>query len=112
MTAIEKRKDVRIPVEFGTQIRKTGNVYLGTVLNLSLNGMFVKVPALFQEGEAIEVIFNLPQRQMRIEAQAEIRWKSKVENSPIFGIGLLFVSMQQKDREALGTYISKSLMVA
>jgi Tfp pilus assembly protein PilZ len=111
MTSVEKRNEVRIPVEIGTQLRKGSNVYLGTVLNLSLNGMFVKVPALFDEGDTIDVIFDLPQKRMRIEAQAEIRWKSKVENSPVFGVGLLFTSMLNKDREALGAYISKSLML-
>ncbi len=111
MTTAEKRKEIRIPVELGTQIRKGPTVYMGTVLNLSLNGMFVKVPALFDEGDTIDVVFNLPNKQMRIEAQAEIRWRTKVENSTIFGLGLQFVSMPNKNREALGTFIRKLLMV-
>jgi len=111
MTGVEKRKEVRIPVELGTQIRKGASVYMGKVLNLSLNGMFVNVPASFQEGDTIDVIFNLPHKETRIEAQAEIRWKSEVENPSVFGIGLQFVSMPVRNREALGSYISKALMV-
>jgi Tfp pilus assembly protein PilZ len=109
MSAVEKRKDVRIPVELGAQIRKGAELYLAKALNLSLSGMFLKVPMPFEEGDLIHVSFHLPNGQRRIEAQAEIRWKSRIENEPIFGVGIHFEQMQLSHREAVASYITRSL---
>jgi|GEM_PF-2305064 len=109
MPGVEKRKDARIPVEFGAQVRKGSELYLGKVLNLSVSGMFLKIPTLFKEGDVLSVSFHIPKRKIQIESQAKVIWKSKVENSPTFGLGIQFEQMQTADRAALGGFIYAAL---
>ncbi len=111
MSGIEKRKDARIPVMLGARVRKGPRWFLGTVLNLSVSGMFVKVPTLFDDGDELEIAFRLPLRDSQVEVLARVVWKTRIGavERPVFGIGVLFLEMPILQKEALNFFVYRSI---
>ena len=109
MSGSERRKDARIPVDLDAQVRKGSDLYLAKVLNLSVSGMLLKVPVMFEEGDVISVNFHIPNSQSQVKAQARVMWKSRVENSPAFGVGIQFEQIDMTDFGALGQFIYRAL---
>lgn len=102
-----KRKSVRVPVNFNTQIFKQDQRFSGGVLNLSVDGMFVQTPASFDENDHIHVIFRLPSTQEPMRLKARVVWGREIEGADVssFGMGIQFEQTGMAQKKELAKYI-------
>ena len=101
----EKRKSIRVPVDFPASFSHETKEYDGRVLHLSVDGALLKSGALINSGEIIELTFELPGQQVR--AKARIIWSKPIEST--FGMGVFFEDIPAEDKAAIDSYISDLL---
>lgn len=91
---IEKRRYVRVPVEFTALIRQDRRLYSGMALNLSEDGLFLLVPELLSPSQTVHVTFRLPNAADETQVPARIAWSSKVKGRGkfVYGIGVQITS--------------------
>jgi hypothetical protein len=98
----EKRKSIRIPVDFPAFFCHETKDYNGRVLHLSVDGALLKSGVLIKPGEIIELTFQLPEQEVR--AKARIIWSKPIEST--FGTGVFFEDIRAEDKAAIDSYIS------
>ena len=103
----EKRTFERIFVEQEIVVRRGEEEVAGVTSNLSLGGAQVRVelspPA--QIGEHIRVSFRVPLLPDPVEAQAQVRWRSEIDNAML---GIQFTTgFRAKQTWALGRYLDE-----
>ena len=98
----EKRKSIRIPVDFPASFSHETKDYEGRVLHLSVDGALLKSSALINSGEIVELTFELPEQEVR--AKARIIWSKPIEST--FGMGVFFEDIPAEDKAAIETYIT------
>ena len=91
---IEKRKFVRVPVEFTALIQQDRKLYSGLALNLSEDGLFLVVPELLTPSRMVNVTFRLPNAEDETMVSAKVAWCSKVKGRGkfVYGIGVQFMN--------------------
>lgn len=87
---IEKRRSVRVPVEFTALIQHDRKLYSGLALNLSEDGLFLVVPELLSPSQTVDVTFRLPNSADETKVPAKVAWCSKVKGRGkfIYGVGV------------------------
>jgi hypothetical protein len=98
----EKRKSIRIPVDFPAFFSHEKKEHEGRVLHLSVDGALLKSSELINSGEIIELKFDLPQQEVR--AKARIIWSKPIEST--FGMGVFFEDIAAEDKAAIDAYIA------
>ena len=91
---IEKRRYVRVPVEFTALIQQDRKLYSGLALNLSEDGLFLIVPELLSPSQTVDVTFRLPNSQDETKVPARVAWCSKVKGRGkfIYGMGVQIIN--------------------
>ena len=97
----EKRKSVRIAVDFPALFCHETKDYDGRILHLSVDGALLKSSVLINPGEIIDLTFTLPKQEVR--AKARIIWSKPIEST--FGMGVFFEDIQAEDKAAIDSYI-------
>ena len=98
----EKRKSVRIPVDFPASFSHETKEYDGRILHLSVDGALLKSSASIDSGEIVELKFELPGQEVR--AKARIIWSKPIEST--FGMGVFFEDIAAEDKAAIESYIA------
>lgn len=100
---VDKRKVVRGGLIATKVYDKLGNALLGNVRNLSRGGMFVSTIKPRPEGQEIEIFFELPYSNIRIECRCLVIWSrpfsTKLKDDP--GMGVRFVDLDPRMGERI-----------
>jgi DNA-binding response OmpR family regulator len=68
----------RLAVELRVSVRRSdGKLLQCTTLNISQTGMAVKTPAVFTVGEAIQLVFAIPNTDIFVSADGKVIWDDK-----------------------------------
>jgi len=110
-TGPEMRRSVRVPVMLPASITRNHREYLGIVLNISVEGMFVKTVEFLPAHVDVEILFHLPVSRYPLKIGARIIWCSKIvgPEGTICGIGLQFDNHYLAERLLLKTFIDHLL---
>ncbi|HSE42802.1 MAG TPA: PilZ domain-containing protein [Acidobacteriota bacterium] len=103
----DKRRSVRVPVEFSVQFTFDNKEHLAEALNLSVDGMFLKTTYMLLQGDIIEIFFHLPNAEEPLWMKAQVMWGTWIEgmNLPTSGMGVRFVDPLPEQRDHLENYI-------
>ena len=107
----EMRKSVRVPVMFPASVTRNDREYLGIVLNVSVDGMFIKTVEFLPAHSDVEILFHLPVSRYPLKIGAKIAWCSKIvgPEGTICGMGLQFDNHYLAERLLLKTFIDHLL---
>jgi hypothetical protein len=108
MGATEKRKSVRVPVDFPASFSYGSRNHTGTVLNLSVDGALLHSDQLVDVGRSIKLQFALPDHELRTKAQ--IVWGKSIDQST-FGMGLFFEDLPALHQAAIDLFIRNLLKI-
>ena len=110
MKITEKRKSVRVPVDFPASFSYQNRNFQARILNLSIDGAMVQAEQLIPSSEQILLTFELPEQEVRVKAK--VMWGSFVEGSiRTFGMGVGFDDIPAIQRVAVELYIRKLLKI-
>jgi Tfp pilus assembly protein PilZ len=109
---IEKRRYVRVPVEFTALIQQDRKLYSGLALNLSEDGLFLIVPELLSPSQTVDVTFRLPNSQDETKVPARVAWSSKVRGRGKFIYGMGVQIMNDVAQGALHSFVDSVLQVS
>lgn len=101
----EHRSSPRVSVDLPAEIDKEGRRFQGTILNCSLNGIFVRTPEKLQDGDVIEVIIHLPGLDHPIVAASRVIWTAWNDPKGFPGFGMNFVSLTDQQAILLRTFL-------
>jgi CheY-like chemotaxis protein/Tfp pilus assembly protein PilZ len=104
-------KNVRIDVRVPVSLESGGTRWSATSVNLSLGGMFLEMPRLFQPGTEMLVDFTLPAPQpLAMLVRAKVAWlnrpEAKIKRDLPVGMGIEFTKMAPEAQSALGLYLA------
>ncbi len=111
------RLDVELPIKIiDTLIESTGEDkdamnLVGKVLNISKGGLYFRYSAPIELSSIIKVVIELKSEKgptTEIEALAMVVRADKLEEK-IYGIGVMFSSLQNTNKESLEVFILKNL---
>lgn len=107
----DKRKSLRIPVDFEVRFTFENKELQALALNLSTDGMFLKTDYMLLQDDIIEVFFQIPDIQEPFWMKARVAWGTWVDGrqSPISGMGLQFVDPLPSQKSELEQYLQKLL---
>jgi hypothetical protein len=98
----ERRQSMRVAVQVPVSIHGTdGNTIEGILLDLSAGGMDVLAAKPISKASLVRVLFNLPEGEPRVEAEAEVAW-----STPNGQVGLRFLDMDGNMREQMTAWLS------
>ena len=104
----EKRRTVRVPVDFPASVTLEEKTLTGRVLNLSIDGVFLRTSELLDAGDPIDLTFDLVDQE--IEVKGRVIWGGSVENSAgTFGMGIHFDQISALQQAAIELYIRNLL---
>lgn len=106
MSASEKRKHPRLPVNLPATYRSTGLVQDVRVSNLSKTGLSIACEETEPLGTEAEVLLSLPAEQEPIPLQGVVIWVSSNPDHP--GMGIQFRDLPAEARSALTNYLMRS----
>jgi hypothetical protein len=101
-----KRRNIRVPVELHVQIQTGVEQVPGTLLNLSLDGAFIKSAQLIDAQERVTLIFGIPGKK-QVQAGGKVMWGGSIEGADriTYGMGVHFDQLTSDDRENITAYI-------
>jgi Tfp pilus assembly protein PilZ len=104
---VDKRKSVRVPVDFEVRFTFGTQEHIAQALNLSTDGMFIKTSYMLLQGDIIEVYFHRPDIEEPFWLKARVAWGTWIEgmNMPTSGMGIQFIDPLPKQREQLKNYL-------
>jgi c-di-GMP-binding flagellar brake protein YcgR len=107
-SGIERRQHTRVPTRLltETETSTTHDKGLGRIINLSVGGVLVLTTNTLELHEEIALNFTLPPKGHRIQVRAKV---TRVEEGE--SMGLEFVSIEEKDRNAIREYVQKLTVV-
>ena len=110
-TPEDKRKSARVPVDFEARFESAGRDYEGRVLNLSLDGLFLKTHQLFDTNDRLSLSFRLPGSLQTLQLNSRVIWGGSIEGSAArtFGLGLHFEEVPATVRQQLDNYLRSLL---
>ena len=109
MNVTEKRKSVRIPVNFPAIFSynaKNGN---GEILNLSVDGAYLCATESLDAGKKIKLSFDLPAHELHLNAQ--VIWRESLQDRKTFGMGLFFKDASALQHAAIELFIRNLLKI-
>ena len=107
----DKRKAVRVPVDFEVSFIFESREHQARALNLSVDGMFLKTEYTPLLNDIIEIYFRLPEIPEPLWMKARVAWGTFLEgqSSSISGIGVQFLEPLPSQREQLERYLQHLL---
>lgn len=109
---IERRQDLRVPLKVVRVWREEEGrrSFLGYARDISLGGLFIQMVEPLQQGEHLQLLFQLIEGEAEIRCEAEVVWarrfspRSKLEA----GIGVHFVNLSERDATEIQSWIDRS----
>jgi hypothetical protein len=102
MTAADKRKQERIPVELWIEAERDGELYFQRASNLSIGGAFFAQTIPLPLGTKVSLKFELPGEAV------EIRCNGEIVTAKDLGMGVSFLDMKDGDRARIQALIAKA----
>ena|SRR3990172_2542195 len=104
---IEKRISVRLPVDLEVRFTDDSKEYLGRILNISAEGVFLKASRLFESGDILNLSIHLPGRSEPLQVMGSVKWGGSIEGAGLttFGIGVHFENLVPSAREEIDLFI-------
>jgi hypothetical protein len=99
--ADDKRRERRIPVELWIEAERDGELYFQRASNLSVGGAYFTQTIPLPVGTRVSLRFELPGDPTCIECQGEIVTAGDL------GMGVQFVSVQERDRGRIEALIDQ-----
>ncbi len=105
------RRFVRKPV--AAQLRCRGSMGPGHLFfdtqDLSVGGAFLRADLLLEQGEELEVDFELPGLGRPFHTRARVAWVRRADTERVApGMGIEFLDLDPKDREALADFLEEN----
>jgi uncharacterized protein (TIGR02266 family) len=108
MTSGVKRRSVRIPVDFRASFTHNEKTLSGRVLNLSVDGVFLRTSELLDSGDPIHLTFDLVDQEIQVKGR--VTWGGSVENrAGTFGMGIHFEQISALQQAAIELFIRNLL---
>jgi uncharacterized protein (TIGR02266 family) len=103
----DKRRHVRVPVDFEVRFTFDHNQHIAEALNISVDGMFLKTSYMLLQGDIVELFFHVPKVEEPFWLKARVVWGTWIEgmNYPTSGMGVQFLDLVPEQREYLEKYI-------
>lgn len=107
----EKRKSIRVPVNFPASFSKDNRHYLGIVLNLSADGLFIRTQQQFDSEDRLDFSFQLPGSNSSLHVRGTVAWGAGIHDGPdrLYGLGVRFQDVAPDQASELNSYIEKLL---
>ena len=110
MNVTEKRKSVRVPVDFPASFAHEKKNFPARVLNLSIDGAMVQAEQMIDTAQLIQLTFELPEQELRVKAR--VMWGKLVEGDiRTFGMGVRFEDIPALQQAAIELYIRNLLKI-
>jgi len=104
--ALEKRKEVRIPIQLKVDVESPNEHYLFEYSsNLSQNGIFIQTTEPLPPGTLVNIQFTLPE-SILIRTRGEVIWLNDEEDDEV-GMGVKFIGLDEGDRESILNSLKK-----
>jgi uncharacterized protein (TIGR02266 family) len=101
MTASDKRKQERVPIELWIEAERDGELYFQRATNLSIGGAFFAQTIPLPVGTQVQLKFEIPGDPV------EVRCKGEIVTAKDLGMGVSFVDLKSGDRARIEMLISK-----
>jgi Tfp pilus assembly protein PilZ len=106
----EKRRSVRVPVDFPASFTHGEKSFSSRVLNLSVDGVLLRASELLDPGDPIHLTFDLGQQEIRVKGK--VMWGGSVEvSSRTYGLGIQFDNISAIQQVAIEQYIRNLLKI-
>ncbi len=112
----EQRLYKRVPVSLKIALQEDGeDISINfSVIDISEGGLFVQSNILWEPGQIFFLTFTLPDSQQTISVRGEVArsedryflYHDEETNDPIPGMGIRFLNLQEKDKEAIKQFIA------
>ena len=93
---INKRSDTKVEISYVHE----HDYLISFTKNISADGLFVETESPPAVGSTIKLIFSIGNFK-KIEINAEVMWINKGASSKDHGMGLKFLNMHAKDKDAI-----------
>ena len=93
---INKRSDTKVEISYVHE----HDYLISFTKNISADGMFIETEKPSAVGSTIKLIFSIGNLK-KIEINAEVMWINKGASSKDHGMGLKFINMPAKDKDAI-----------
>lgn len=100
MSENERRLNKRLDTKFEISYVHDHDYLISFTKNISADGMFVETENPPEAGSTIKLIFSIGNLR-KMEINAEVIWINKGPSSKDHGMGLKFLHMPARDKEAL-----------
>lgn len=111
MDPSDKRKSVRVPVQIEAQIVRQEHDIPGTILNCSIDGMFIRTIEMIPDNEIVRVSFVIPGTEQKMMLTSRTIWCHSMESSgnPVLGLGIRFEQLSTEQTDTLREFINEIL---
>ena len=108
-----KIRQRRTPVEAPVKLRTRDKIISGNTHDISVGGIYVKVPEHLEEGIFIRLEVYLPGQDKPLEASGRIAWSNTGDNrpKPLYpqGYGVEIIDFENTDEQLFAEYLEKSI---
>ena len=98
----DKRQSPRVPVDLEASITKGGVTFRGTIINCSLNGMFLRTSHKLELSDIIIINVPLP-NDGSVNVRSTVIWTDWNEGNP--GFGVHFVTIPDSEAQTLRDFL-------
>lgn len=101
----ERRKHPRLKLEIDVDVTSGHNFFSTHTRDASEGGLFIETSLPLPIGSEVHVVIRLP-GQPGLEVAAEVAWALTDPAGAIEGLGLRFLSMPERSRQAIQRFMS------
>jgi uncharacterized protein (TIGR02266 family) len=110
LVSLARRDGKRVRGKISISFKKADDFFKSYIANLGEGGLFIRTTKNVPVGSLLDLEFNLPDSNQKINTKGEVAWTRpqdrSTEKMPL-GIGIQFIDMNPKDKEMLKNYITK-----
>jgi len=103
--AIRKRNFRRVPTRLQCDVRIKDVDVSALIYNISQTGAFIAMDTVPELGEKHELEFTLPGADEPIKTQAAVRWTGSIDKEGPPGVGFVFITIEERERELIRAFI-------
>jgi len=105
---LPQRRYLRAPCRFSVNITESGASFEGMVHDICEGGLYLTADRLIGEGTALQLRFELPDREDEIRLLAEAV-RSEILSGSMYGCGIMFLEADAEAIEALRAFVRRSV---
>lgn len=103
--SLERRRDTRVAVAIAVEVRDPHGFTLQSTRDVSIGGVFFDRAIPYAVGAQVELSFTLPGDSRAIRCKGVV---ANVPDAKSFGMGVRFLELAPKDKDALERFIQAS----